>query len=283
MNLICPHCQQTIAVPDTLAGQTSKCPQCGGPFTVPVPPRPAMTPPMPSTPAPDPLSPTVGMEAPPPPTSAPAERVEEPVSGVLASEYRPRFVVPLQRQSVHWTALVCFLLLFFLLLFPWIVSPLDGKFAFSQTGYGVAFGGYSPAQSEGKDRVGTAPFVILFFLVVLVGFLLGIGLLVVQYVLPRMGEPVPIPVKRLMPHRSLIVGALAILAFLFLGLQFLWGFPAQYHQFPTDSEVLRALLYKTIWLRLTLVIALVALLAALADFWLERRGKRPAPKLTIEW
>jgi hypothetical protein len=184
---------------------------------------------------------------------------------------------------VRWTALACFALLFFLMLFPWLASPLGGKHAFEQSGYGVAFGGQTPLPPEGKGGVGTAPFVILFFLVILVGFLAGIGLLVVYVVLPRMGEPVPLPVQQILPHRTLIIGGLALLAFLFLTVQFLWGFPASGHTFPADPELMRALLYKTLWLRLTYALTVIALLAALGDFWLERRGKRPLPKLTLEW
>ena len=98
-------------------------------------------------------------------------------------------------------------------------------------------------------------------------------------------RPPPSPALRrgVLPHRPLIVGGLALLAFLFLTLQFLWGFPAQHHAFPNDAEVMQALVYKTIWLRLTYAITVIALLAALGDFWLERRGKKPLPKLTMEW
>lgn len=35
--LICPHCQQHLDAPSTVAGQTIKCPACSGAFTVPVP------------------------------------------------------------------------------------------------------------------------------------------------------------------------------------------------------------------------------------------------------
>ena len=36
MKLVCPHCSKVIDVDERLAGQTTNCPQCQGPFTVPI-------------------------------------------------------------------------------------------------------------------------------------------------------------------------------------------------------------------------------------------------------
>src|SRR5436190_821996 len=36
MKLVCPHCAKVVEVPDALAGQTTTCNLCGGPFTVPL-------------------------------------------------------------------------------------------------------------------------------------------------------------------------------------------------------------------------------------------------------
>jgi hypothetical protein len=38
MNLLCPLCQKMVSVPEQYAGQLTKCPLCGGTFTVPAPP-----------------------------------------------------------------------------------------------------------------------------------------------------------------------------------------------------------------------------------------------------
>jgi hypothetical protein len=254
---------------------------------VPVPPRSAPPPEPKFAATPDPLAPTVASsEGAAPPRSyepLPMDELPPPASGVLAADFKPRAELELHPLAVRWTALVCFAILFFLMVFPWIASPLSGKHAFEQSGYGVAFGSQSPKPADAKDGVGTAPFVILYFLVILVGFLAGLGLVVIHVVLPRLGEPVPLPIQQLLPHRTLIIGGLALFAFLFLSVQFLWGFPATGHAFPADPELMRALLYKTLWLRLTYALTVIALLAALGDFWLERRGKRPLPRLTLEW
>src|SRR5262245_46232311 len=36
MKLVCPHCAKVVEVADVLSGQTTNCPLCSGPFTVPL-------------------------------------------------------------------------------------------------------------------------------------------------------------------------------------------------------------------------------------------------------
>lgn len=76
MNLLCPHCQQMLQVPDQQAGQTAKCQLCGGTFTVPsLAPAPAPPPPPPVSPPPVTPAPASFQASTPPaggPTTAPA-------------------------------------------------------------------------------------------------------------------------------------------------------------------------------------------------------------------
>src|SRR5262245_7326100 len=36
MNLVCPHCAKVVEIAPELAGKTTTCPKCAGPFTVPL-------------------------------------------------------------------------------------------------------------------------------------------------------------------------------------------------------------------------------------------------------
>src|SRR5688572_10500925 len=67
MKLVCPHCSKVIDVDERLAGQTTNCPQCNGPFTVPIAP---VSPPMNSS-STFPVSPPSPVPPPPPFPSPP--------------------------------------------------------------------------------------------------------------------------------------------------------------------------------------------------------------------
>jgi len=283
MNLICPHCQKTVAVADELGGQTTRCSHCGGPFTVPLPPAP---------PPPPEIARTVPLKAVQEPQSNAGTRAESIVSSSYRGELRPQFAVTLHPEVVRWTVPGCLLLMFIFLFFPWISSPLEGKYAFTQTGFGAAFG-YAEPTAEPSLR--PAPWVILFFLVVLAGVLASVGLTAHRFLLPRTSVTLPPIVDSIANHRTYVLGTIALLAFLFLGLQMVMGFSAEAKDFtaavpehfkdvPKDfDQIMKALLHRTVWLKMTFTLSLIGVLAALADFWLERRPNRPPPRLVAEW
>jgi hypothetical protein len=284
MNLLCPHCTRTVTVADSLAGQTTKCSYCGGPFTVPLPPS---TSPASETPKTVPLQMPFSESPPEPSDSAPGQP-----SPSLAGDFRPRFTLTLHPEVVRWTVPACLFLLFVLLFFPWVTSPLPGKYAFSQTGLGAAF---AMAEPNPEPRIGYAPWMILYFLVLLLGVLVSAGLLAARFVLPRLGVLLPPPALMVISHRTYILGGLALLTLVFLALQLVMGLPAEYKGFaaaapehfkdlPQEYEaIMGALLHRTVWVKMAFTINLIAVLAALADFWLERRVGRPWPKLVVEW
>src|SRR5216684_1627293 len=99
MNLICPHCQKMLSVPDQNAGQTATCPFCGQSFQVPALPQttapvfadlPADIPLVPEPPAPQP-------SPPPLPASQPAR--EEEVYRVAAEPPMPSPPPPPPRRE----------------------------------------------------------------------------------------------------------------------------------------------------------------------------------------
>jgi hypothetical protein len=83
--------------------------------------------------------------------------------------------------------------------------------------------------------------------------------------------PTPPFVQALGPWRSLIVGGIALLSFLFLLIRYL---DAVFNSAPM-----------TIWFKLSVRIHFVVIIAALIEFWLERRRVKnlPPPRLEMHW
>lgn len=342
MNLICPHCQKQVSVADTLAGLTTNCPQCQGPFTVPIPPS---APPPPSPPplsgpaayAPSPSTIPLREEAPPrpppplealppPPSLEPIPGYEPPPPPIETGDYRYRSTLYFRPQVIQWIAPVCFFLIFLLMLFPWVGAYVGSTGLVTQTGLGLAFGSYSEYERDyfkeqlWKLQVGLggssilggqapeekppslfAPLTLFYFIIVLLGIFAAIAFLVLPNVNPELAA-------RFVPWRSLAIGGISILAFLFLLLQLLVGFPLENRvvaradksfakaisaardqkdaKTARDLEIERArfegLFQNRPALRLVLLLNLVAVIASLIDFWLERRVGRPAPRLLFE-
>src|SRR5437764_2276212 len=127
MKLVCPHCAKVVEVDDSRAGQTTSCPLCQGPFTVPLTPPPLpgigtmnpLPPPPPSPPAPDPLQRTTDWRATGPSVVPPA-----PSTATVAPS-RPSWSPNLQNVNIPpWLregwSLIVLALLFFLQFFPWV-------------------------------------------------------------------------------------------------------------------------------------------------------------------
>ncbi len=342
MNLICPHCQKQVSVADTLAGLTTNCPQCQGPFTVPIPPSaplPPSPPPLsgPAAYAPSPSTiplreepaahpPPPRFEVPPPspsPSLQPIPGYEPPPPSVETGDYRYRSTLYFRPQVIKWIAPVCFFLIFLLMFFPWVGAYAGSIALVRQSGLGLAFGGYSEFRkdyfkeeiwgqmanpggkaSEEKPPSLFAALTLFYFLVVLLGILAAIAFLVLPNLNPEIAG-------QFAPWRSLAIGGLSILALLFLLLQLLIGFPLENKvveradksiskllsdakQAPeaerrrlTESlelqkENVRGAFENRPALRLVLLLNLVAVIASLIDFWLERRVGRPAPRLVVE-
>jgi hypothetical protein len=285
MNLICPHCQKTVTLPEELAGQTSKCPECNGPFTVPL-----------SSPAPagavvglsssaaalqSPKAPASPLSANSPATPGldqPKEKTSPPVS---SGGSHPRFSIALNPHAARWTAPVCFLFILVFFFFPWLTTGLDGKFAFTQTGIGAAFGISTP-----REELRAAPWMIPYFLLILAGVLTGAAALAATVVLPALNRTLPPALEPVLRNRSYIFAAISLLTFFALLLQMLMGFPAESKAFavPEDLAGLATrLLQRTMWIRAVFSLNLLAVVGALADFWLERRLSKPLPRLVAEW
>jgi hypothetical protein len=174
---------------------------------------------------------------------------------------------------------------------------------------------YRRASSEGsaksdkeKDRgsdwsPGWSPLLLLYLLPF---FLVTLLLAIAVAVLPLVKVQLPPQVEQFLPWQWAALAGLNAVLLLFLVLQMLLGFglensytawvdshpemkkEAQNSKEMKEIEVARgmrlAMLHRTIWLRLTLLLQIVAAVSAGLVFWIERRGTAaPLPIFEVKW
>src|SRR6516225_9348759 len=135
MELMCPHCQQKLTIPDQYAGQLMRCPLCNGTFTAPAlsaPPPPvfSMTPEPPPPPPPSPIS-TEPMQ----PSSLPPP-LPETLPPLAPGEYSRSLKIVFSPRVIPWITPAGLLLVLLLSFLPWL-----GQLHFNA--WHLAFGGES--------------------------------------------------------------------------------------------------------------------------------------------
>ncbi|MGH7221911.1 MAG: hypothetical protein ACRELF_01640, partial [Gemmataceae bacterium] len=216
-------------------------------------------------------------------------------------------------RVLPWIAPACLLLVFLLQILPsWVGLYPGGVEAMSGNAWSAAFGNYSP-DSDLKKKT---PFIVdenqkpgwsilTFFYLLL--FFPVLVLTIASVAITMMHIKLPPQVEQLLPWRWGIVAAANLILFLFLGLQVLLGFSldSQYTAWvdkqmkreakdnPTTeqrklTEAYRgekmAVLHHTFWLRLVILLHLVAIGSAVLMFWINQRGThRPLPKWELRW
>jgi hypothetical protein len=237
MNLVCPHCAKVVEIAPELAGKTTTCPKCAGPFTVPLVPPDMMSamsaskekkeetkeekPPAKSD-APPSASGTSKVES-PTPTAAKEGSEAPPVftpTGPETTTGQPyRLLLAVTPQTMPVIAPICFLLLVVLWFVPWVGVYAGETRLAEQSGFGVAFGLVSHhEQVTPLDSVGMSFYMFLNFLLVILGVLASLGVLLAQYAPPqwrqRMGKVGPLLVE----WRTQLLCLLTLLAFLSIAL-----------------------------------------------------------------
>jgi hypothetical protein len=319
MNLLCPNCQQMLNVPDEFAGQLMKCSLCNGTFTVPglpgtnappSPPEPAVYALRPESPPPAPPA-SFSLEPPPLPSSAAITAAPPSPPPSLAPEgYHRTLSLRLNPKVLPWIAPVCLLLVFLLQFADWVGIYPGGVPAVTGNAWRAAFDFYGEdgdLPQEAMHQEGTKPGVSVLTIFYLLLFFPTLVLTIASVILPMLQLKLPPQVDKIMPWRWGIVAAVNLFVFLFLGLQVLLGFSLESHyatwvekQMKRDSkenpntkerkeadvqrgEYMQALRH-TSWLRLTLLLHLIAIMSAALTFWLFQRGAhRPEPKLELMW
>ncbi len=269
MNLLCPQCQQTIAIADQYAGQLMKCPLCGGTFTAPT----LAAASIPSA------NPTAGLAgdrqksatpdatgfsgAPsfPPNPSAPVRPL---ATSPLLPEYRRSSTVWISPRVASWIGPVALFLAFVLTFFNWLwVYDDSTKAAIGKNAWQLAF--VHPINSLS----------LLYLISLLVAVPLGAAILI----LPRLSIPLPAAIQSIMPWRSAILLAVVTMGFAFLALQLILGFDQE----KATAEVLPIYATRTNWLRTCTLLHVTGLVGYALECWLAVRKSKPLPRLDLHW
>jgi hypothetical protein len=221
---------------------------------------------------------------------------------------------------VPWVAPVCLVLIFFLQLPSWVGIYPGGVPWVTGNAWQAAFNFYShdhdldrplmrafvDADKEGdkvKDYSPGVSALLIFYLLVL--FFPTLAVTIASVALPFIPVKMPPAAERILPWRWGIVAAANLVLFLFLGLQLVVGFSVE-SKFSDDvnkqvekqkaqktDEIKQAdgergiklsYLSTTFWLKLVVLLHLVAILFSLLAFWATQRGsQRPAPKIELAW
>jgi hypothetical protein len=172
---------------------------------------------------------------------------------VPTGDYTRTRTIWVSPRVVPWLAPAALVVIFLLTFFPWAGYAGDD----SHMAWGWGFGQ-------------TNVFTILYLLVLLPGFLLSVAITAVRLI---PGIKLPPMVQQVWPWRAAMVAFFAFVGLFFLVMQLFVGFSPE-----------RDTLHTTVFVWLTLLLQVVALVASLLDFWLEIRGpSRPMPRIDISW
>lgn len=318
----CPHCAGTFTVPN-LPGAPAPPPAPPAPAAHPAPAAPdvyAVAPPTdvaPAAPASG-VTPPV-REEPASSTTSPVVKDVPPPSQPSTAGYQRVFTVTFSPKVLMFVPPVAIVLIFFFQFLPWVGVYPGGVPAVTQSAWGAAFGGYTedpdmrtvfkiPTEEEIKKdpdkvkdiRSGVNVLTIFYLLLFLPTLVVTVGCLALNYThinLPKGLTP-------LLPWRWGIVAAANLLLFLFLALQILLGFSLEnkvresYDAGTPKKETMNtveqkvaeathgmhlAYLHRTVWLRLTVWLHVLAILCAALVFWSGRHENRPPPRMDVMW
>ncbi|MCU0704182.1 MAG: hypothetical protein MUF18_09435 [Fimbriiglobus sp.] len=333
---ICLSCYKTVELADDAAGKDVPCPSCGKPIAVPakytagvaeggglapagVAAPPATGPRPGATAMTDPAAPP-GLKAetlPPPPPPLPADT--GPTRG---------FGFALDPKWLDWVPAACLVLAFVLSFFPWAEMKPGGYAVMTQNGWEALFaskGDYTPKGDEwekldaglaGKGDTDPYKDATLRSDWLLLPYLLLVWVLVLLSAAERVvRDPATFPLTAkltflppLWKWRLVLLGGLAVLAFLLVWFQSLQGFSLQksinnfaYHEYnkklaegPTDAQKRelgiragqtagRYAVQQTGWVNLLLLAHAAAVVAMAGRFWLTSREGKPLPRLDVKW
>jgi hypothetical protein len=264
-----------------------------------------------TAPAPPPPSSAATTKVPPPPPPAPSPSAAPPEG------YTRNPTVWLSPRVLRWVPAVSLVLVFILLFFSWVGLYPGGVPGVTQSAWGAAFGLYtqdndlSPVlpsmQKTDKPEDNSIPgaSVLTIFYLLLFFPALAVTLAVLVYDLNLIHAKLPPQLEQVLPWRWGIVAAVNLVLLFFLSLQLLFGFSldSKYGAWverqvqakegkKTDelklAEVARGAMLEqlthTVWLKLVVLLNVLATLAAVLMYLLLQRGdRRPLPRMELLW
>lgn len=317
MRQMCPNCNRLIELPETAAGTDTACPECSQPFRVPGSYTPSVDPaagptaptyPMVPTPAaPTRPVPPPGFVPPAPPPTTP-----DPTS----TSYAKTAALSLTPNVIAWIPAACLTLAFLLSFFAWVGSYPGGTGLYTQSPWGALFGKFSVGsvdsvllqdEPEIKKSIRSS-WLLLFYFPLLFATVASVW---AERVISMSAVGPPDAMKGVWTLRYTILAGLAGGLLLILLLQIWNGFglelaiqktvedkfaeaTSQAKQADKSSETNRVAVQKgqdlakhalqsTTALSLALAAQLVAVLALVLAWWLDRRGPKPPPQLVLHW
>ena len=308
MRLICPHCQLPVTVPDTTAGIPTSCPACNQSIT-----PPALTgaaidaAPEPAAP---PSPPPASSRVPPPPVAAPAQ-TPGPDATRLASAGRPWLRLTLRRDFAHWLAPAALIVAFLFTFFTWVAVAPNGTRVYTQNAWQVSWGTVTTdvageqvmkAEAELKDHLHASFLLILYWVLLIPTAAIAIS----DRILARNPSAVPDVFRAIWPHRQAIIAGLCVVLLLLLVLPVLTGVGLQSAAIaaaapaplapdkpePTTAEKAKRDLdhdikiagygiERTMWLKLAILVQIVAVAGVGLSWWLDRHPNAPDPRIEV--
>lgn len=322
MRLLCPYCQKAITVPDSEAGKAVNCPECHqqfaapqlytpAPSAAPAPPPPAPAASAPVVPPPVPETYVKEEDQPWSPDAAALPTIPPPDREM--SGFAHMLSVPVEAKIVRWIPAAAIFLALILTFFPWNGLFPGGHSAYTQNAWQALFGwvSFDPVaedllkmeddlEKRSHSRLWLLPY-LLFLFPTLVIACAGPIVDLTKFKLPEGFEKV-------WQYRPLLLGGLAILLLMFLLAQWASGFGLQHaiyakieEEFPEKKseqntpekmqrwEIKLAMAKgafharTTPWLRLAVLLHLLAAAAVAAEAGLVLRGKKPPPRAAVMW
>lgn len=310
LKLLCPNCMKSVSVPDDAAGKDAPCPECGKPISVPARYYPVVGPtPMPPVPLPPPPNIAGSTSSVFAPNSPPPEALALPTGYIRARGFT------ISPCVVAWIPAVSLSLILVLTLVPWVGVYPGGHPVYTQSAWRAITG--RPTQSFQLEElllkelpapsvyVRTSPDWLI-MLPYILALLLAVALAWAERLNP------PVVSKRLpglWPYRIPILAVLAITTLLLLVTEATRGFGLERAMesavndkfeatrqaagaspgdprkidFSQQRELAMYGLERTGWFCLVLCLHVLAVLAILGRFGLERRGSKPPPRIVLQY
>ncbi len=314
---ICPHCFASVEFADEAAGTTADCPVCRKAFPVPGRYAPSVAGDAPPA-RPLPEAPVTSRPAPPPGLVPPAEAARPPLGDAPAppTASGPGVTLTLSPTKLGWLPVACFTLILLLTFFTWVGLFPGGFKAYSQSPWGALARDFdtNPFSEEvlqlekplatlmGRNWLLLLPYLVALVAAVVLGW--ADRAVSATHVT---GLPGPVAYLRtIWPYRLAVLFALAALTLALLAVQVRVGFGldtatrqlvadrfAEALQATENSAAKQKILVKqgmelgqyelqtTWWLTLALTLHVVAAVAAGLRLWLDRRGAKPLPRVTV--
>ncbi len=319
---VCPHCFQTVELPDAAAGTTASCPKCHEPIPVPAAYAPTVDPAAgPSTGSSTVIPLERDRPSPPPGFVPPAAAKPDPMADTIVPPkgYVKTSSLVLTPQGLAWIPVACFTLIFLLTFFNWVGTYPGGVRIYSQSPWQALVGDFSvnslpePVlrdEADIRDRIHFNFWMWPYILLLLVTLVLAWAERLIRDPAAPGMPPALAKLRDVWSSRFTVLTGLAALLLLLLFIQSWRGFGLESairrkvdDQFAPQEreaeagstaakqvvaiekgrEFNRYGLQSTTARQLAVAAHLVALAALAGRWWLDRRGPKPPPRFATYW